>query len=128
MRTIIPEAVFRVLATTTISSQSSISFPSLLSPPRSKKWFPQNTTDVDTRWVSLKLENYRTNELEISDAHHVPQPIIIPHKNDLDRLDSPVDVVFYELGREGNFERFTANKRKILYPERELFFSLSWRI
>ena len=80
---------------------------------------------MDTRWVSLKLESYRSHELEISDAHHVPQPIVIPHKNDLDRLDSPVDVVFYELGREGNFERFTANKRKILYPERELcFFSL----
>ena len=94
---------------------------------RSKRWFPHNLTDVDTRWVSLKLESYRSHELEISDAHHVPQPIVIPHKNDLDRLDSPVDVVFYELGREGNFERFTANKRKILYPERELcFFSLAY--
>ena len=74
---------------------------------------------MDTRWVYLKLSNLRTNELEISDAHHVPQPILIPHKNQLDRLDSPMDVVFYELGSDGTFERFTANKRKILYPERE---------
>ena len=59
-------------------------------------------------------------DLVLGGHSHVPQPIVIPHKNDLDRLDSPVDVVFYELGREGNFERFTANKRKILYPEREL--------
>ena len=80
---------------------------------------------MDTRWVSLKLQSHRSSELEISDAHHVPQPIVIPHKNDLDRLDSPVDVVFYELGRDGNFERFIANKRKILYPERELCFSLA---
>ena len=87
---------------------------------RSKKWFPHSPSEADTRWVYLKVEGHRRKELEISDAHHVPQPILIPHKNKLDRLDSPVDVVFYEYGSEGKFERFTANKRKIQYPEREL--------
>ena len=85
---------------------------------RSREWYPK-TADVEVRHIYLNLQNTRDMELQVNDAFFVPQPLVIPHKNELDRIDSSIDVVFYELGPNG-MERLTANKRKIVYPEREL--------
>lgn len=46
-------------------------------------------------------------------------PLIIPRKSQIDSFSSSTDVIFYEWNKEGKFDRFTANKRKILYPIRE---------
>ena len=81
-------------------------------------WYP-TTSNSSLRFVRFTLNNRRIQEFTLFDSHIVDAPLIIPRKSQIDSFSSSTDVIFYEWNKEGKFDRFTANKRKILYPIRE---------
>ena len=85
----------------------------------SQSWYPQ-TNNTEIRYVTISIQSDRRQELTIYDSHIVDAPLVVPNKSQIDSVNTNVDVVFHEFGESGKFERFTANKRKIFTPQREL--------